>query len=49
MSQTLLAALAPLIVVAVAFTLGIFAARRERMQRLTRSNRQETSRRAVST
>jgi hypothetical protein len=40
--------MAPLIVVAVAFIIGIFAARRERMDRLARGNGEgQTGRHAI--
>jgi cytochrome c-type biogenesis protein CcmH/NrfF len=44
MNQTILAAIAPLVVVAIAFTIGAFAAHRERAERAARIAAQESRR-----
>ena len=48
MNQSSLAAVAPLMIVVIAFTIGAFAAHRERAQRTARTAAEQTSRRATA-
>src|SRR5580658_106060 len=48
MNSSILAAVAPLVVVFLAFTIGAFAARRERAQRTARTAAEQTNPRATA-